>query len=460
MPELSNLIRQRLGAARVPATHPDADLVSAYAEGGLPPQERADLTRHLAVCAHCRELLALSMPEAVAAAAAIPLKPRDRSWGAYVRMAASLAMVVVAVLLLVKETHHAPAARIESAQTNTAQTVPPSAPPQSNEAAPSVTVARVAPALAANNEASAAKRPARTTPVRNSEPQPESNIAEIRQSAQTVEVANAAVSQDYINNQVLANQLFLTDQAQQKPSLRELPSAPSPAVARQQKNMFLAGGVTSGSGFVGIPAESGQQKVQSLSSVSIFHDSVHHGLSITSTISRVSSELRLKRPQISSQNANAYAMFRPGLERSADAQIASQAKSSENLKQSPAFTGLAMAAPSRAQAPMFLWRIVQGKLLKSSDMSNWLEGYPASEGIDFSVVRSTGPEVWAGGNNAAVVHSSDSGLKWQRVILGAAATGDITSIEINGNGQNIQVTSSSGQSWASQDGGKTWMLVN
>jgi photosystem II stability/assembly factor-like uncharacterized protein len=109
---------------------------------------------------------------------------------------------------------------------------------------------------------------------------------------------------------------------------------------------------------------------------------------------------------------------------------------------------------------MFLWRIVQGKLLKSADMSNWMEGYPVSEGIDFTVVRSAGPDVWAGGSNAALVHSTDSGASWQRIVLGAAAMGAIISIEASDDDKNIQVTSSSGQSWASRDGGKTWMMVN
>jgi hypothetical protein len=45
-------------------------------------------------------------------------------------------------------------------------------------------------------------------------------------------------------------------------------------------------------------------------------------------------------------------------------------------------------------------------------------------------------------------------------VLGASATGAINSIEIGGSGKSIQVTSSSGQSWASQDGGRTWMMMN
>ena len=460
MPELSNLIRQRLGAAKAPATHPDADLISSYAEGGLQPQERTDLTRHLAVCVECRELLALSLPEQVVAPAAAVALKKGRFAGSWLRIAASLAMVLVAVLLIMRRPQHEPAARNQAANSQTAQTVAPSAPPVTNEIAPRTAVK--APQSTASTEERAPSAPARQTArVLATEPQQSARAAEITPSAQTVEIANSSISQDYINNQVLANQLFLADQAKQRPSTQDLPSAPSPAFERAQRNMFLAGGVAANGNFAGIPAASAQQKTQSMSTVSIFRDSGRR-FSITATISRVGSELHLKRPmaQITSQNANTYAMFKPAPANSVGAELASAPESSENLKQSPAFTGLAMAARSRPKYAMFLWRIVQGRLLKSADMSNWLEGYPVTEGIDFSVVRSVGPEVWAGGSDAALVHSSDSGATWQRIVLGAAATGSITSIDISSNGKNVQATSSSGQSWASQDGGKTWMMVN
>lgn len=459
MPELSNLIRQRLGATNAPAVHPDADLISAYAEGGLRESERAEITRHLAVCADCRELLALSLPEQTAVPARVIASGwRSRFSSSYLRIAASLAMVLVVVVLLLNRPHQQQVPRAESAMNDFVRSSPPSAPPEANEAAIPNPV--TASKLRASTEKRAPVPPARQMArVREIQPPQAARVTYIRPSAQAV-IAKAALPQDYINSQVLANQLFLADQAQR--SVPDLPPAPAPAFARDQKKMFLAGGVAGGN-FSEIPFDAIQQKTQTTSSVSIFRDSSHHGLSITSTISRVGTELHLKRPlaQITSQNASRYAMFKPVPGGSAGAELASTTtESSENLKQSPAFTGLAMAAPSRSQSQMFLWKIVQGKLLKSSDMSNWMEGYPVSEGIDFTVVRSAGPDVWAGGSNAAVVHSTDSGANWRRIVLGAAATGAITGIEVSGNGRNIQVTSSSGQSWASQDGGRTWMMVN
>jgi hypothetical protein len=45
------------------AGHPDADQLSAFAEQALPAHERELTLRHLAECAHCREIVALSLPD-------------------------------------------------------------------------------------------------------------------------------------------------------------------------------------------------------------------------------------------------------------------------------------------------------------------------------------------------------------------------------------------------------------
>jgi len=130
------------------------------------------------------------------------------------------------------------------------------------------------------------------------------------------------------------------------------------------------------------------------------------------------------------------------------------------LAQSPAFTSRGMRGSLSAldHGTTFLWKVVQGRLLKSSDMDHWADGYPVAEGVEFSVVTANGPDVWAGGKDAALVHSRDGGVTWERITLGASATGSVASIEVTGS--SIQVKSSSGQGWLSQDGGRSWSLQN
>src|SRR5215510_4991169 len=98
MPELPNLLRQRLGL-RTPSwgdpgtvgretplgkghaqTHPDADTLTAYAEQLLLQDERNRVLNHLAACGQCREvvMLSLSQIETVAQGAPDTLPPVRR----------------------------------------------------------------------------------------------------------------------------------------------------------------------------------------------------------------------------------------------------------------------------------------------------------------------------------------------------------------------------------------------
>jgi hypothetical protein len=169
-------------------------------------------------------------------------------------------------------------------------------------------------------------------------------------------------------------------------------------------------------------------------------------------------------PPIPSNSLGASAMFKPGTTtvQPSDAVTAAKAEAgpgSGGLAGSPAFTRRALEPSARAQVEgiaQYQWKVVQGKLLRSSDLSHWTEENPNGENLQFSVVSPNGPEIWAGGSEAALVHSHDGGATWERITLGAAATGTINSIEAAG--QNVLVRSSSGQSWSSQDGGKSWAV--
>src|SRR5215472_3178886 len=64
MPELSNLLRQKLGEGQNGGgTHPDADTLTALTERLLPAAERQGVLAHLAACGQCREVVALSQPQ-------------------------------------------------------------------------------------------------------------------------------------------------------------------------------------------------------------------------------------------------------------------------------------------------------------------------------------------------------------------------------------------------------------
>src|SRR5437868_14433181 len=106
MPELSNLLRQRLaGTENGPApvhpeatthpeatVHPDADTLTAYVEQLLTAAERKTVIAHLSVCEPCREVVVLSQSELPGLATQTVLVPAPVSrWRRLLRPAFGLA---------------------------------------------------------------------------------------------------------------------------------------------------------------------------------------------------------------------------------------------------------------------------------------------------------------------------------------------------------------------------------
>src|SRR5215469_15666863 len=115
MPEFSNLLRQRLAAGervRIPAdAHPDADTLNAYAEQLLTGRERNRIVDHLSACNECREVVALSLPqaeEAAVVAAAAPAAGRRRftwKWTPAFGLAASVATLALVIVVVIEAPH-------------------------------------------------------------------------------------------------------------------------------------------------------------------------------------------------------------------------------------------------------------------------------------------------------------------------------------------------------------------
>ena len=83
--------------------HPDANLLAAFVEKTLPERERAQVLNHLAQCADCRELVALTLP--AEAEVTVPTRlPARRGWSLWQvlrwgTLAAALGAVAIGVVL-------------------------------------------------------------------------------------------------------------------------------------------------------------------------------------------------------------------------------------------------------------------------------------------------------------------------------------------------------------------------
>src|SRR5579863_6992874 len=96
MKELPESVRSRLRQAPAPGEHPDADMLTAFAERGLSERERDTVAAHLAGCADCRYSLAL----AAGSMEHQPAPKRFRNWHVWTwgLAAAAMACSIVAVV--------------------------------------------------------------------------------------------------------------------------------------------------------------------------------------------------------------------------------------------------------------------------------------------------------------------------------------------------------------------------
>ena len=101
MAEVPKIVRQRMVATARPGPHPDPDLLAAFAEQSLSGRERDLVLAHLAQCAECREVAALSTPLLEAVPQPSATRRRWLGWPAlrWGALAACAAVVVAAVSL-------------------------------------------------------------------------------------------------------------------------------------------------------------------------------------------------------------------------------------------------------------------------------------------------------------------------------------------------------------------------
>lgn len=172
--------------------------------------------------------------------------------------------------------------------------------------------------------------------------------------------------------------------------------------------------------------------------------------------------LRHTTPSVPAINGNALVFSAMGgpaisadLQKQQPAEVAAAPEKPANVDGLQRFEGLnrrAMAAAD-ADSTAVLWKVLGGKLVKSSGPGQWEDAYPGA-GFQFAIVTARGNEVWAGGTQASVIHSHDGGKTWEAAKLGDAASGTVMNILFSGN--IVQVKTSEDQSWLSSDGGKSW----
>ena len=129
MEQLPKLIRQRLQArTNEDGRHPDPDLLAAFTDRSLGKNERVQVLEHLARCGNCRDIVSLATSDFEAGAAVTQVVARSGGlrgpilrWGG---LAASVAVVTVAVTVPRLSRHSSPVSPTQSAQIDSRTNAP------------------------------------------------------------------------------------------------------------------------------------------------------------------------------------------------------------------------------------------------------------------------------------------------------------------------------------------------
>src|SRR5580693_7563183 len=80
MQDVPKIVQKRLQETAGAEAHPDADLLTAFAEQSLSEAERTGVMEHLARCNDCREVVALALPASEAVAVAATSRSSRGGW--------------------------------------------------------------------------------------------------------------------------------------------------------------------------------------------------------------------------------------------------------------------------------------------------------------------------------------------------------------------------------------------
>jgi hypothetical protein len=443
MQDVPNTVVKRLQT--MAETHPDADLLTAFAERSLGIGERSRVLEHLARCGDCREVVSLALPEpdevaadrSVKAGAAWLNWPVLR-WGV---VTAGLSAVVLVGLLQYRERH--------------------------------VDRTTIASKLTPVEERSVAS----SAPSANAMPASREAVPTSPKVAQSPTENRRQLSRKNFQGSMAFNTQRTTPAAMPAATAQSM----SPRVPAQPSGSVVAGGRLNSAAKLAPPVPSYG-----------YGAGTRQGASTAVEVSPVPAEVQTETASLQADQL----------------EVVGKAKPAEQQMLAPAVvTKSSPTAPVKDDQPALRWTISNnGTLQRSVDGGmTWQDvsvatpvfkkkqmtpptnmtavdvaaAAPATVQSDKSIpaakMKSVAPsrvpivfravsvsndakEVWAGGTPAALYHTVDGGDSWTGVLpadSGTVLTGDIVTIQFP-DAQNVSVTTSSGENWSTHDGGQTW----
>jgi hypothetical protein len=452
MTEVPKIVYDRLRAALPEQAHPDADLLTAFAEQALSAAEREGVLQHLALCEDCRDLVALALP----AADITPTRTADENgvrttvsqvgsraprklslaWPT-LRWAALAAGAVVAAAVLL----------VHPGKLN--QATPPSANQQVATAAPPASSPKIASSSVPSS--SVPSPPIATSPTDQSAFLAKTDEAQPKSELQLFKKLKAG--QVVMPSPQAESGRLLADNKKDSGQADKL-SAPA-----ERTRAFDYDTRSS-------PAATETVEVSGATAAVSREPSAENAL--------------VARNETPRNDAPAIEKAKPALQEmegseEQKAQAAAVPGPAKSLARNVMSTVKLASPASPTQAHNVTWAITGGVLQRSVDSGqNWQDALHADHPL--LCYASRDEDVWAGGQAGTLFHSANSGVTWAQVqpsVKARQLSSDITHIEVRNNEVRneelrrdlryhvrrpgeIVLSTSNNEIWSSADGGKTW----
>lgn len=438
MSELPKIVQARLranpratGDPRGPAdssisAHPDANLLTAFAEKTLTGRERTAVLSHLNQCAECREVAAFVLPTE-GTPTELPRAVPARHWSPWLFLRWGAMAAALGVLTIVVTVHPG----LWKGKQEITKVTPP-APTPGGSGSVSTGSGSLAPAPSAALSAPTMAKP---------EPRSVANDVaaekglQVRREMQFTAQAASPKAKEQVN--VMA--------ATSPPAT--LRAANIPAAPAEQKTVNEESGIT----VTSLPAP---PPSPAPSPAAVTADSVTSAPGPQAAPTAVRGR---------NQTVMVTAAAAPvGMQESPAEKVASPrpAAGSGHMLARSSLGGLMAArqdVANPAGASGTQWSVSpDGKVLRSTDGGKTVETVHVARGVKFRAVSALGNEVWAGGTGGGLLHSSDGGATWKQVTIPFEGTHEtIVGIQLP-DLEHITIATSSGSRWKSDDGGQTW----
>lgn len=406
--------------------HPDANLLSAFAEKSLTARERTEVLNHLAQCADCREVMALAVGSSPAAIPA--LRPaaswRWTPWPVLRWAALAAAMGAVAIVILLRPMgKENPGSLAHGLHPTIVANAHQPAPPEAPELNPEAGLGRPeTPSQNAERFSMKARAlPGRTLPDR-------------RASSDRSESADSGPSPPMLTT-------------------RPAESFPNPIPSESaQHNAAKTAGENAGSATPAAPPLlSPPPRMAATAEQEANPELSKEAPPERSALKRGAAEAARK-GAVSGREGRVSAMIAPA----APPPIAERPEPevADQLRMSGGLMRMGDQGPAAAQ-----WSISpSGNVRRSQDGHKTWEDVKIAGGVNFRAITAAGGDVWAGGLAGALYHSTDGGATWSRI--GISAGGRTVAEAIVGiqapSRRHVIVTLASGQQWITEDGGRRW----